>query len=126
MLEGVPNLVSVFGYTNASWTLKADLTCQYVCRLLNYMDRRGVRSVTPRDGSPEGPLAPLLDFSSGYVQRGMSRFPKQGSRAPWRMNQNYILDLLSLRLGRVSDPALDFEQPPKPPEALAQAEAAGT
>jgi monooxygenase len=87
MLSGVPNLVSVFGYINASWTLKANLICNYVCRLLKAMDRKGMRQVTPRNRD-EAPAAPFLErFSSGYVQRAVANWPKQGSRAPWRVYQ---------------------------------------
>ncbi len=108
MLEGTPNLFSVFGYTNASWTLKCDLTCEYICRLLNQMERNGQTVVTPRDREGDSETAPLLDFSSGYVQRAMDRFPKQGRRKPWKLHQNYVLDLLALRHGKVADPALEF------------------
>jgi monooxygenase len=110
MLEGAPNLFSVFGYTNASWTLKADLTCEFVCRLLNRMEKRGETVVTAvdRDGGVE--TEPLLDFSSGYVQRAVDRFPKQGARKPWKLHQNYVLDMLALRHGRIDDPALEFRQ----------------
>ncbi len=109
MYSGVPNLVSTFGYTNASWTLKADLTAQYTCRLLRHMDRAGWRACTPRaDGSvsPE----PMLDFTSGYVQRAVGNLPKQGNRRPWRLNQNYLRDLVTLRFSRVDDGALVFER----------------
>lgn len=108
MLEGTPNLFSIFGYTNASWTLKCDLTCEYICRLLNQMESSGQTVVTARDREGDIETAPLLDFSSGYVQRAMDRFPKQGSRKPWKLHQNYVLDLLALRHGKVADPALEF------------------
>jgi cation diffusion facilitator CzcD-associated flavoprotein CzcO len=111
MLSGVPNLASVFGYVNASWTLKADLICRYVCRLLNLMDRKGVRQVTPRNGD-ETAVAPFVErFSSGYVQRAVASWPKQGSKAPWRVYQNYILDLLSLKWSPVDNAALAFCNP---------------
>lgn len=102
MYSDMPNLASSFGYTNASWTLKADLTCSYVCRLLNTMRKRGVRQVTP---VIEGDLepAPFLDFTSGYVTRAMERFPKQGNRQPWQVHQNYLKDLTALRFGSVDD-----------------------
>jgi cation diffusion facilitator CzcD-associated flavoprotein CzcO len=111
MYEGVPNLASAFGYTNASWTLKCDLTCEYVCRLLNHMKRRGLTQATPVNDDPEVAFQPWLDFSSGYVQRAMARFPKQGSRPPWRLHQNYALDLLSLRYARLDDGVLRFTNP---------------
>ena len=102
MFSDVPNLASVFGYTNASWTLKADLTAAYVCRLLNTMKKRGLRQCTPRI---EGELnaAPFLNFSSGYVQRAIHRFPKQGDRAPWLVHQSYARDVIALRYGSVDD-----------------------
>jgi len=108
MYEGVPNLASAFGYTNASWTLKCDLTCEYVCRLLNEMTRTGHRQVTPRNKDGAVELQPWLDFSSGYVQRAMDKFPKQGAKAPWKLHQNYALDLMSLRYARLDDGVLEF------------------
>jgi len=107
----VPNLASSFGYTNASWTLKCDLTCEYVCRLLNHMERRGWRQCTPRNTDPALVAEPWLDFSSGYVQRSIGKFPKQGSRAPWRLYQNYARDLMSLRFGSVADGVMEFSNP---------------
>ena len=113
MMSGVPNLASVFGYINASWTLKADLICNYVCRLLNFMDRRGVRQVTPMNGS-ETPAAAFIEkFTPGYIQRAMESWPKQGARKPWRVYQNYIRDTISLKWAPVEDGALDFSNPPQ-------------
>ena len=110
MYSGVPNLASTFGYTNASWTLKADLTAEYVCRLLNHMDRRGFTECRPvNDEALEA--EPWLDFSSGYVTRAMHRFPKQGPKAPWRVYQNYALDLMAFRYGRVDDGVMRFSGP---------------
>jgi cation diffusion facilitator CzcD-associated flavoprotein CzcO len=111
MYEDVPNLASSFGYTNASWTLKCDLTCEYVCRLLNHMARTGQRQVTPRNDDPTIGRQPWLDFSSGYVQRAMAKFPKQGSKAPWKLHQNYALDLMSLRYAKLEDGTLEFSNP---------------
>jgi len=111
MVSGVPNFAAVFGYINASWTLKADLICGYVCRLLNFMDRKGVRQVTP---TPHGEIAkaPFVErFSSGYMQRALAAWPKQGSKAPWRVYQNYLRDTFSLKWERVDNPALEFENP---------------
>jgi cation diffusion facilitator CzcD-associated flavoprotein CzcO len=108
MYSDVPNLASVFGYTNASWTLKADLTCDYVCRLLSYMDRRGYAYCIPRKVDADIVEQPFLDFSSGYVQRAIDRFPRQGSKKPWRLYQNYALDLLMLRFGGLADKSLEF------------------
>lgn len=109
MYSDIPNLASSFGYTNASWTLKSDLTAAYVARLLNTMKKRGMRQATPRisgDVQPE----PFLDFTSGYVQRGMNKFPKQGDRKPWRVHQNYALDLMALRYGSI-DADMEFSNP---------------
>jgi monooxygenase len=100
MLSGVPNMAFALGYTNASWTLKCDLTCEYVCRLLGHMDAHGYTQCMPtRD--PSVTEAPMIDFSSGYVQRAIDKFPKQGSKAPWRLYQNYALDILTLRRGQI-------------------------
>ncbi len=108
MFDGVPNFISVFGYTNASWTLKADLTSAYLCRLLNHMDRRDLVACTP---TLEARLAPrpFLDLTSGYVTRGEHLLPRQGSEAPWRLHQNYLLDLLALRFGKLEDGVLRFQ-----------------
>lgn len=111
MYSDVPNLASVFGYTNASWTLKADLVCEYVCRLLNHMDRHGLRQCTPRNADPTLEQEPWVDFSSGYIQRALAQAPKQGARRPWKLYQNYVLDLLSLRFGSVRDEAMVFSNP---------------
>ena len=108
MYSDVPNLASAFGYTNASWTLKCDLTCEYVCRLLNHMKRTGDRQVTPRNDDPNIGEVPWLDFSSGYVQRAMASFPKQGTKAPWKLHQNYALDLMNLRFTKIEDGVLAF------------------
>lgn len=108
MYSGVPNLASSFGYTNASWTLKCDLTCEYVCRLINHMDKTGNRQATPILNDPTVEPEPWLDFSSGYVQRSIDQFPHQGSKAPWKLYQNYALDLISLKFGKVEDGAMLF------------------
>jgi len=111
MLSEVPNFAFTVGYTNASWTLRADLVADHVCRLLAHMDRRGARQVVPRrDADTE--LSPFLDLSSSYIQRALDRFPKQGAASPWRVRQNYFSDLRLLRLGRVDDPALEFRAGP--------------
>jgi monooxygenase len=110
MYSDVPNLAAVSGYTNASWTLKADLVCEYVCRLLNHMQKNGLRQCTPRNDDPAMPRLPWVDFSSGYIQRAIDKFPKQGSRRPWRLHQNYALDLMSLRYGSVRDKAMVFSR----------------
>ena len=111
MLSDVPNAAFAFGYTNASWTLKADLTSEFVCRTLNYMDRRGVKIATPVRSDPEMAEEPYLDFSSGYVQRALEILPKQGAAAPWKLNQNYALDLMTLRFGKIDDGTMRFSNP---------------
>jgi monooxygenase len=102
MLSGVPNFAWTVGYTNASWTLKADLVAEYVCRLLTHMDRNGYAAVTP-DASHVTAGNPLLDLASGYVQRSMDQLPKQGDRTPWRLHQNYVRDVRLLRRGPIDD-----------------------
>jgi len=111
MISGVPNLASAFGYTNASWTLKSELTCGYVCRLLHYMDAHGYRQCTPRQPGPSIAERPFVDFSSGYVVRAIDQFPRQGSKPPWRLHQNYVLDILSLRFGPIEDGTIEFLRP---------------
>ena len=113
MMSGVPNLASVFGYINNSWTLRADLICAYVCRLLNFMDAKGVRQVTPRS-LDETAAAPFVEnFTPGYIARALTSWPKQGSKPPWRVYQNYILDTISLKWSPVDNKALEFSNPPK-------------
>jgi cation diffusion facilitator CzcD-associated flavoprotein CzcO len=108
MLSGVPNMAIAIGYTNASWTLKCDLTCEYVCRLLNHMDARGYRQVTPRVRDAALPTQPFIDLKSGYVQRSIEQFPKQGLKAPWRLYQNYARDIVMLRRGALEGDGLEF------------------
>lgn len=108
MYEGVPNLAASIGYTNASWTLKCDLTCEYVCRLLNHLEESGRKQCTPRANDPSVTPEAWIDFTSSYIQRSLDKFPKQGSRAPWRLHQNYLLDTLALRLSSVEDEAMEF------------------
>ncbi len=108
MYEGVPNIASVFGYTNASWTLRADLISEYVCRLINYMDKHGISQATPRNDNPDMKKEPYLDFSSGYVKRAEHILPKQGEHAPWRHPQNYGSDLFNLRYGKIADGVMEF------------------
>jgi hypothetical protein len=110
MYEGVPNLAIATGYTNASWTLKADLIAAYVCRLLNHMRRTGTRICVATNSDPEVRPEPALDFTSGYVQRALDQLPKQGSKVPWKLYQNYARDLLSLKFGRVKDGAMTFSK----------------
>jgi cation diffusion facilitator CzcD-associated flavoprotein CzcO len=107
MLSGVPNFAFTVGYTNASWTLKADLTSEYVCRLLNHMDAHGYGQCVPEvDASVSE--EPLLDFTSGYVQRSLHEFPKQGSVEPWKLRQNYVFDIGTIRRGAIEDGSIRF------------------
>ena len=110
MGSGLPNLAWCVGYTNASWTLRADLTSRNVCQLLNYMDRHGYDQFVPRADPAEVERRPLLGLTSGYVQRAADQMPMQGSKPPWYLRQNYLLDLLSTRLGRIENPALIFSR----------------
>jgi cation diffusion facilitator CzcD-associated flavoprotein CzcO len=108
MLSGVPNFVFAFGYTNTSWTLKVDLICEHFCRLLDHMDAHGHATVVPVLDDPGMERVPMLDLSSGYVQRGIARFPRAGSRGPWTMAMAYEKDFARLREGPVEDAALRF------------------
>jgi monooxygenase len=107
MFSDVPNVALTFGYTNASWTLKCELIAEYVCRLINYMDAKGFAYCTPRR---EASVAeePALGLTSGYVQRAEAILPKQGSRKPWKLYQNYFLDLAAFRFGKVADGTMEF------------------
>ncbi len=109
MLSDVPNLAMAIGYTNASWTLKCELSSQYVCRLLNYMDRHSYRQCTPRRSDPAITAEPVVTFTSGYVQRALPMLPSQGSRRPWKVYQNYLLDTLTFRFGTLDDEAMEFK-----------------
>jgi len=108
MLSGVPNCAFTVGYTNASWTLKADLTSEYVCRLLAHMDAHGYVKSVPEVTDPSVEEAPLLDFTSGYVLRSLDQFPKQGTKEPWKLRQNYVLDRRAMRTGPLEDGAMRF------------------
>ncbi|MBC7442479.1 MAG: alpha/beta fold hydrolase [Ramlibacter sp.] len=101
MLSDVPNFALTIGYTNASWTLKADLVAQYVCRLLGHMDRHGFDTVTPHapESATSGPLSSMIDLNAGYITRSLNKLPRQGARTPWRLHQNYFYDFALLRLG---------------------------
>jgi cation diffusion facilitator CzcD-associated flavoprotein CzcO len=109
MFSDVPNLAFAVGYTNASWTLKCDLAAAYVCRLLNHMDRHGFSTCTPRIKDPNIEEEPVIDFNSGYVLRALPNLPRQGSKTPWRLHQNYVKDLSMMRYGRVDDGTMEFK-----------------
>jgi len=124
MLNGIPNFVFTLGYTNASWTLKADLTSEYVCRLLAHMDAHGYRRCVPEVTDPSVTVEPILDFNSGYVLRALDKLPKQGSKEPWKLRQNYIVDTRAIRRAPIADGAMQFsdsarqaKQPPLEPVA---------
>jgi cation diffusion facilitator CzcD-associated flavoprotein CzcO len=103
MFGGVPNMAMTVGYTNASWTLKADLICQYVTRVLNHMDARGYTQATPRPPADAGETEPFLNLTSGYVLRSLDRFPRQAATAPWRVHHNYVRDIALIRRGDLAE-----------------------
>ena len=111
MFENLPNMGMVFGYTNASWTLKADLISSYVCRLLQHMDEKGVRQVTPRNHNPTIKRLPFINMQSGYIARVKDQIPQQGDERPWKLYQNYFLDMTLLKLASLDDPALEYSNP---------------
>ena len=108
MLSGLPNMAFTVGYTNASWTLKADLVSEFACRVINYMDAHGFDTVVPEHPGGAVEERPIMDFTPGYVLRAMESLPKAGSVAPWRLKQNYLLDLQLIRRGKVDDDTLLF------------------
>ena len=108
MLSGVPNVFFAFGYTNASWTLRSDLTARLACRLLKHMKRRGIATIVPREPDKGMDRKPVIDFSSGYVKRAEGVLPKQGSRHPWNVRQNYLRDLLAMRFSRIDEDLVLF------------------
>ena len=112
MLSGVPNFAFTIGYTNASWTLKADLVSEFVCRVLRHMDANGFDSFVAVNDDPTVTEMPLLDFASGYVQRSIDQFPRAGSRQPWRLGMSYAHDVLALRHGKIEDGAMHFARRP--------------
>jgi cation diffusion facilitator CzcD-associated flavoprotein CzcO len=121
MLEGVPNLALAVGYTNASWTLKCDLTCEYVTRLLNHMHDNDLQQCTPVNHDASVTAQPLLGLTSGYVTRAADRFPKQGSKFPWQVHQSYLRDYRSLKMSGIEDEAMVFSNPVREPEKVAVA-----
>ena len=109
-VSGVPNMAFAFGYTNQSWTLGADLTCEHVCKLLEHMDRRGYTACTPRNRDPGLTAVPFADLTSGYILRAIEQFPRQGSRDPWQREQNHVRNRRSMRRAPIDDPALEFSR----------------
>jgi len=121
MLSGLPNVAFTFGYTNASWTLKADLTSEYVSRLLHFMDSKGYDTVVPRDPGDDVEQLPFVDLTSGYIKRALDKLPKSGSKTPWRLKQNYLVDLRVIRNSKIDDGTLEFSRN----RALAEASSRG-
>jgi cation diffusion facilitator CzcD-associated flavoprotein CzcO len=119
MLEGVPNFALAVGYTNASWTLKCDLTCDYVTRLLNHMHDAELRQCTPVNRDASVTPSPLLGLTSGYVTRSADRFPKQGSKFPWQVHQSYLRDYRALKMSGIEDDAMVFSNPARETAAVA-------
>jgi monooxygenase len=112
MLSGLPNMIYTVGYTNASWTLKADLVSEFACRLLNYMDANGFDTVVVEHPGSDVAERPFMEFTPGYVLRSLDELPKQGSRTPWRLNQNYLRDIPLIRRGKIADEGLRFAKKP--------------
>jgi hypothetical protein len=110
----VPNFAIAVGYTNASWTLKCDLTCDYVCRLLNHMRAIGAARCVAVNRDPSVQARPLLGLMSGYVMRSAHRFPKQGSKFPWRVHQSYLRDYRALKMSPLEDAAMEFSSAARP------------
>jgi len=108
MYRDIPNLASAFGYVNASWTLKCELIAQHICRLLNYMDRHAYTQCTPRLADQDIDAEPMMGLTSGYMQRARDIIPRQGTRSPWKMHQNYLSDLVGLRFRSVHDKTMEF------------------
>ncbi|QLL07371.1 flavin-containing monooxygenase [Mycobacterium vicinigordonae] len=112
MLSGLPNMIYTVGYTNASWTLKADLVSEFACRLINYMDDHGYETVVVDEPAADVEERPFMEFTPGYVLRSLDELPKQGSRTPWRLNQNYLRDIHLIRRGKIGDEGLLFAKKP--------------
>jgi cation diffusion facilitator CzcD-associated flavoprotein CzcO len=110
MFSGVPNLASIFGYTNASWTLRADLLAEYFCRLINFMDERDYVETRPKEPDPKMPVMPFGNLMSGYFKRAEDRLPRQGMKGPWRNPQNYAFDIFRFRFGAIEDGVLEFRR----------------
>ena len=121
MLSGVPNFAFTIGYTNASWTLKADLVSEFACRLLRYMDDHGYGTCVPVN-DPNVAERPFVDFSAGYVLRSIDELPRSGSRAPWRLRMSYPYDVVTLRYGKINDGTMRFSYLPRTQVPRAAAE----
>lgn len=110
MMSQIPNFAFILGYTNASWTLKSDISAQFITKLLNYMDKKNYQVCTPNISPKDQTAEPLLDFNSGYVLRALDTLPKQGKKHPWKMYQNYVRDLVSMRFEQLNDENLVFRK----------------
>ncbi|MEO1657521.1 MAG: NAD(P)/FAD-dependent oxidoreductase [Pseudomonadota bacterium] len=110
MFSHLPNFAVLMGYTNASWTLKTDLACRYFCKLLDVMKEKGADIMVPDYGSTPPEAEPLLDLKSGYVERSIHMFPNQGSERPWRNHQNYMLDYMDMKFGKLDDGVMQFRK----------------
>jgi monooxygenase len=119
MLSGIPNFAFAVGYTNSSWTLKVDLVCEHLCRMLDHMDSHGYDAMVAVAEDPSIELRPLLEFKAGYVQRAIELFPQQGSHGPWTVEMNYAADRARLSTGPVEDPALRFSASPQRDQLIA-------
>jgi cation diffusion facilitator CzcD-associated flavoprotein CzcO len=127
MLEGVPNAVLVFGYTNASWTLKADLAAEWTCRLLNHMSAHGYTEAVARGTDADRGTGTVLDtLEAGYVRRGAGRLPRQGARSPWLVRNDYLRDVPVLRYGPIDDGVLQFADRPRAQPKAGRSRAAVT
>jgi cation diffusion facilitator CzcD-associated flavoprotein CzcO len=115
MISGVPNFALMIGYTNASWTLKCDLVSEYVCRLIAHLDATGNDTAMPLAPDPAEATEPFINLASGYILRALDQLPRQGTRSPWRLNQNYPRDVLLLRRGSVQDEGIRFARTRRPP-----------
>ena len=109
MYNDIPNMSLAFGYTNASWTLKVDLVHQYICRLINYMDKKGFQQCCPRQNDPTLVLVPAMDFTPGYIQRIIDQLPKTGAKEPWKLKQSYYYDKKVLTKQSLNDGVIEFK-----------------
>ena len=123
MLSDVPNFAFTVGYTNASWTLKADLVAEYTCRVLQHMDENSFNTIIPHNDDPNMKLEPLLDFPAGYVLRAIEQFPKAGSKAPWKLRMTYHQDYLDFNRAEIDDGNLKFAHVTEDTPAAEQPEA---
>jgi len=122
MFSGMPNFAALFGYTNASWTLKTDLACRYFCRLIKTMETKNADMIVPDYGSHAPEAHPAIDLNSGYVNRGIELFPKQGGERPWRNHQSFIMDYFDMKFAKLEDGVMQFEKASPQPVMMEAAE----